>query len=68
MEGVTASVDLATGRSRVSHPVELPVEELVATVEKAGCTAVLALPVPVPHQATFALPEAPPDDGSGRSR
>ncbi len=44
LEGVTASVNLATGRARVSHPAGLPVEELVATVEKAGYTA--ALPEP----------------------
>ncbi|OKJ63753.1 carbonate dehydratase [Streptomyces sp. CB02009] len=44
LEGVTASVNLATGRARVRHPAALPVEELVSTVEKAGYTA--ALPVP----------------------
>lgn len=44
LEGVTASVNLATGRARVCHPSGLPVDELVATVEKAGYTA--ALPEP----------------------
>ncbi|MFJ5136887.1 heavy metal translocating P-type ATPase [Streptomyces sp. NPDC088707] len=48
--GVTASVNLATGRARVCHPAGLPVEELLATVEKAGYTA--------------ALPEPPADRGS----
>ncbi|WP_037683211.1 cation-translocating P-type ATPase [Streptomyces griseus] len=44
LEGVTASVNLATGRARVSHPAGISSEELVATVEKAGYTA--ALPEP----------------------
>ncbi|MFB7405653.1 heavy metal translocating P-type ATPase [Streptomyces sp. NPDC056202] len=51
LEGVTASVNLATGRARVRHPAGLPVEELVATVEKAGYTA--------------ALPEPPAGPGHG---
>lgn len=44
LEGVTASVNLATGRARVSHPAAISPEELLATVEKAGYTA--ALPEP----------------------
>ncbi|MEU0194300.1 heavy metal translocating P-type ATPase [Streptomyces afghaniensis] len=45
LDGVTVTVNLATGRARVSHPAEILPEELVATVEKAGYTA--ALPEPV---------------------
>lgn len=41
LEGVTATVDLATGRARVTHPADIGPDELVATVEKAGCTAAL---------------------------
>ncbi|MEV6949275.1 heavy metal translocating P-type ATPase [Streptomyces sp. NPDC051172] len=44
LDGVTAVVNLATGRARVSHPPEIGPDELVATVEKAGYTA--ALPEP----------------------
>ncbi|MER6738292.1 heavy metal translocating P-type ATPase [Streptomyces puniciscabiei] len=44
LDGVTATVNLATGRARVSHPAQVSPEELVATVEKAGYTA--ALPEP----------------------
>ena len=44
LEGVTATVNLATGRARVSHPPHIGADELVATVEKAGYTA--ALPEP----------------------
>ncbi|MEV0371276.1 heavy metal translocating P-type ATPase [Streptomyces sp. NPDC050636] len=41
LEGVSATVNLATGRARVSHPEAVPVGDLVATVEAAGFTAQL---------------------------
>ncbi|WP_405621128.1 heavy metal translocating P-type ATPase [Streptomyces sp. NBC_00076] len=44
LEGVTATVNLATGRARVSHPADISPDELVANVERAGYTA--ALPEP----------------------
>ncbi|MFG3016263.1 heavy metal translocating P-type ATPase [Streptomyces cinerochromogenes] len=44
LDGVTATVNLATRRARVSHPPEISPGELVAAVEKAGYTA--ALPEP----------------------
>ncbi|MGW1216759.1 heavy metal translocating P-type ATPase [Streptomyces sp. NPDC002499] len=44
LDGVTATVNLATGRARVSHPPEISPAELVAAVEKAGYEA--ALPAP----------------------
>ncbi|MGI5429267.1 heavy metal translocating P-type ATPase [Streptomyces sp. CA-179760] len=44
LDGVTATVNLATGRARVTHPQHVSPEELVATVETAGYTA--ALPEP----------------------
>ncbi|WP_055615323.1 heavy metal translocating P-type ATPase [Streptomyces phaeochromogenes] len=47
--GVTATVNLATGRARVSHPAHVPPEELVATVEKAGYTATLPAPPEQPE-------------------
>ncbi|MGW6917192.1 heavy metal translocating P-type ATPase, partial [Kitasatospora sp. NPDC054939] len=37
--GVSAGVNLATGRARVLHPAGVPVAELVAAVERAGYTA-----------------------------
>jgi len=52
LDGVTATVNLATGRARVSHPAQISASELVETVEKAGYTA--ALPEPPkeqPHEA-----------------
>ncbi|MFD8216719.1 heavy metal translocating P-type ATPase [Streptomyces sp. NPDC059697] len=48
LDGVTASVNLATGRARVSHPTEVGVGQLVATIEKAGYTA--AVPEPPKKQ------------------
>ncbi|MEU6091364.1 heavy metal translocating P-type ATPase [Streptomyces sp. NPDC047085] len=48
LDGVTAAVNLATGRARVSHPAHVSPAELVATVEKAGYTA--ALPEPPKRQ------------------
>ncbi|MFI6055288.1 heavy metal translocating P-type ATPase [Streptomyces violascens] len=56
LEGVTASVNLATGRARVCHPVGIGAEELVAAVEKAGYAA--ALPEPPGKQPEAEEPEA----------
>ncbi|MDF9816902.1 heavy metal translocating P-type ATPase [Streptomyces sp. SPB162] len=48
---VTASVNLATGRARVTHPPEMPAERLISAVEQAGYTA--------------ELPRPPAPDGNG---
>ncbi|MGW3302890.1 heavy metal translocating P-type ATPase [Streptomyces rubiginosohelvolus] len=39
LDGVTAEVNLATGRARVSHPAEVTTEELISAVVAAGYTA-----------------------------
>ncbi|MGW0955887.1 heavy metal translocating P-type ATPase [Streptomyces sp. NPDC002405] len=39
LDGVTATVNLATGRARVSHPPQVGPEQLIAAVEQAGYTA-----------------------------
>jgi Cu+-exporting ATPase len=44
VEGVSATVNLATGRARISHPPELSTDELISTVERAGYTAELPPP------------------------
>ncbi|MGW1250617.1 heavy metal translocating P-type ATPase [Streptomyces sp. NPDC002535] len=62
LEGVTASVNLATGRARVRHPAGLPVEELVATVEKAGYTAALPEPPAGPGHGDRTPGERTPGD------
>ncbi|MES9520335.1 heavy metal translocating P-type ATPase [Streptomyces capoamus] len=49
LDGVTATVNLATGRARVSHPADIGAEQLVAAVEQAGCTAALPGP-PAPRR------------------
>ncbi|MEV6833367.1 heavy metal translocating P-type ATPase [Streptomyces sp. NPDC051133] len=59
LDGVTATVNLATGRARVSHPAQISPEEIVATVEQAGYTA--SLPEP-PEQ-----PETREDKDAGES-
>ncbi|MFI1971948.1 heavy metal translocating P-type ATPase [Streptomyces cinnamoneus] len=46
LEGVSAGVNLATGRARVTHPAAVTAEELMAVVVAAGFTA--ALPAPEP--------------------
>ncbi|NEA38757.1 heavy metal translocating P-type ATPase [Streptomyces sp. SID11385] len=44
LDGVSATVNLATGTARVSHPEGLAPGKLVAAVEKAGYTARLPAP------------------------
>ncbi|MFE1295257.1 heavy metal translocating P-type ATPase [Streptomyces sp. NPDC058731] len=44
LDGVTATVNLATGRARVSHPPDVSPAALVAAVEGAGYTATLPEP------------------------
>ncbi|WP_327690059.1 cation-translocating P-type ATPase [Streptomyces tubercidicus] len=46
LDGVAASVNLATGRATVSHPAAVSVTELISTVEAAGFTARLREPAP----------------------
>ncbi|MFE7071642.1 heavy metal translocating P-type ATPase [Streptomyces sp. NPDC057620] len=62
LEGVTATVNLATGTARVTHPAGIGPGELVATVEKAGYTA--ALPEPPRSEQ----PGTTDDDGSEDTR
>ncbi|MCS0637594.1 heavy metal translocating P-type ATPase [Streptomyces sp. LP05-1] len=50
VEGVAATVNLATGRARVSHPASVSAEELISVVERAGYTAALP-PVPASRPA-----------------
>ncbi|MEV6674069.1 heavy metal translocating P-type ATPase [Streptomyces sp. NPDC051162] len=58
LDGVTATVNLATGRARVSHPAGVTAAELMAVVEGAGFTA--SLPEPE-------VPEAPADGAAAAS-
>ncbi|MFI8879245.1 heavy metal translocating P-type ATPase [Streptomyces sp. NPDC055243] len=51
LDGVSAVVNLATGRARVTHPAAVALGELVAAVERAGCTAEpVRQPEPLPER------------------
>ena len=51
LDGVTATVNFATGTARVSFPAAMPATELISAVEQAGYTAALpALPGGEPGQ------------------
>ncbi|MEV0219542.1 heavy metal translocating P-type ATPase [Streptomyces sp. NPDC050704] len=58
VEGVTATVNLATGRARISHPAAVTSQELISTVEKAGYTAELPPAAPENQEASGESPEA----------
>lgn len=44
IDGVRATVNLATGLARIAHPPEVGADELISTVERAGYTAQLPPP------------------------
>ncbi|HWM39401.1 MAG TPA: cation transporter, partial [Streptomyces sp.] len=48
LDGVSATVNLATGKAQIEHPASVPVEDLIATVEAAGFTASLPESAPFP--------------------
>ncbi|GGX33522.1 cation-translocating P-type ATPase [Streptomyces albulus] len=63
LDGVTASVNLATERARISHPASLSVDDLIATVEAAGFTAFAPDPDEPGRSATGNGPAGDPADG-----
>ncbi|MFE4964336.1 heavy metal translocating P-type ATPase [Streptomyces sp. NPDC056660] len=65
LDGVTATVNLATGMARVSHPAGVAPEELVTAVEQAGYQA--ALPAP-PVQEDERTADADPDGAETAAR
>ncbi|MEU0371540.1 heavy metal translocating P-type ATPase [Streptomyces sp. NPDC006283] len=69
MDGVSATVNYATEKARISCPAGTEVADLIATVVKTGYTAEEP---PPPATAPAALPEAPadtePDGGALRQR
>lgn len=62
LDGVAASVNLATGRATVSHPAAVSVTDLVTTVEAAGFTARLHEPAPARDADDPPSSEASPGD------
>ncbi|MFJ9318388.1 heavy metal translocating P-type ATPase [Streptomyces globisporus] len=67
MEGVTATVNYATEKARVTFGEGLELGDLVATVEKTGYTArpVAQPPVPAPAPAPEGTREATPGPAAG---
>ncbi|WP_329183692.1 heavy metal translocating P-type ATPase [Streptomyces sp. NBC_01428] len=65
LDGVTATVNLATGRARVSHPDDVAPHDLVTAVEQAGYQA--ALPVP-PVREDEPAEHSGPDPAEATSR
>ncbi|MFF2787811.1 heavy metal translocating P-type ATPase [Streptomyces sp. NPDC058049] len=62
IEGVRATVNLATGRARVMHPSHVTTEDLVSAVERAGYSAeVPAPPGPTEDRTPPAGAEGAPD-------
>ncbi|GAA5203414.1 heavy metal translocating P-type ATPase [Streptomyces thinghirensis] len=59
MDGVTATVNYATEKARISYPAATGVADLIATVVKTGYTAEEPAPPPEPTD------EAEPPDGTG---
>jgi P-type Cu+ transporter len=59
LDGVTATVNLATETARVDYPAAIAIKDLITVVEQAGYTAA----APVPATAT-----APPEDAGPRRR
>ncbi|MFO7252435.1 MAG: heavy metal translocating P-type ATPase [Actinomycetes bacterium] len=51
LDGVTATVNFATEKAKVTYPDGVDPAELVAVVEKAGYTATLPAPPPEPEEA-----------------
>ena len=64
LDGVSATVNLATEQARVRHPAELSPADLIGAVEQAGYTAELPEPAPTARPA----PEDEPDDPALRRR
>ncbi|WP_369226140.1 heavy metal translocating P-type ATPase [Streptomyces sp. R39] len=65
LDGVTATVNLATGTARVSHPANVAPERLVTAVEQAGYQA--ALPAP-PGRQDERTADADPDGAGATAR
>ncbi|MFB7056212.1 heavy metal translocating P-type ATPase [Streptomyces vinaceus] len=64
LDGVTAAVNLATGRARVSHPPDVTLDELLAAVVRAGYRAEPVAPPVAPPGA----PPAPTAPATGRAQ
>ncbi|MET9100062.1 heavy metal translocating P-type ATPase [Streptomyces antibioticus] len=62
MEGVTATVNYATEKARVSYPAGVEVADLIATVVKTGYTAEEPAPEPTPAETNAGSGAEAPQD------
>ncbi|MFI9271565.1 heavy metal translocating P-type ATPase [Kitasatospora sp. NPDC052896] len=58
LDGVTASVNFATGKARIDHGPDLSATDLIATVERLGYSAELPPPPAEPAPGPAAEPDA----------
>ncbi|MFD6062170.1 heavy metal translocating P-type ATPase [Rhodococcus wratislaviensis] len=68
MDGVTATVNYATEKARVTFADRVAPEDLVATVEATGCTATLPSPADAPGTTETAAPTEPDEAAEWRQR
>ncbi|MFI6334639.1 heavy metal translocating P-type ATPase [Streptomyces sp. NPDC050535] len=68
MDGVTATVNYATEKAKVSYPQGVVVADLIATVEKTGYTAERPPPPPTAGSAPDSAGERDPELASLRER
>ncbi|USQ88439.1 heavy metal translocating P-type ATPase [Streptomyces phaeoluteigriseus] len=68
MDGVTATVNYATEKARISHPAEVEVADLIATVVRTGYTAEEPAPPAPTAEAVPAEPSADPELSALRHR
>ncbi|OQD55428.1 copper-translocating P-type ATPase [Streptomyces phaeoluteigriseus] len=68
MDGVTATVNYATEKARISHPAEVEVADLIATVVRTGYTAEEPAPPAPTAEAVPAEPSAHPELSALRHR
>ncbi|MEU6144343.1 heavy metal translocating P-type ATPase [Streptomyces sp. NPDC047081] len=66
MDGVTATVNFATEKAKVSYPAGIQVADLIATVVKTGYTA--EEPLPPVQEETPAAPDEDPELAAYRER
>ncbi|MFG3144143.1 heavy metal translocating P-type ATPase [Streptomyces sp. NPDC048243] len=68
LDGVTATVNLATGRARVSHPDGVAPHDLVTAVEQAGYQAALPAPPVREDEPSEPVGSGPKEAASRRER
>jgi Cu+-exporting ATPase len=64
MDGVSATVNYATEKAKVSFAQDVEIADLVATVEATGYSATVPAPIGLPDDAAVDLGSVPQDDAS----